>query len=117
MSVSEQHDPDRIRGRHVVFVAVGTVVLMATAMFAIYISLVWILDDEQTTPPNIQWKIGDSRPGVDPNQTFDHQRRLEAQRKQLDSYGWQNREQTVARVPIERAMQMIAERSQTDSDP
>lgn len=34
---------------------------------------------------------------------------IEAQRRELDSYGWVDRDSGLVRIPIERAMQLVAE--------
>jgi hypothetical protein len=48
-------------------------------------------------------------PGVRPNQAFDRIRFETGRRKLLGSYGWQDRPRRIARIPIDRAIEIVAE--------
>jgi hypothetical protein len=48
-------------------------------------------------------------PGVRPNQAFDRMQFEAERRKLLASYGWQDRRRDVARIPIDRAIEIVAE--------
>lgn len=68
-----------------------------------------------------QWSLQNRDPGVQPNQAYTRQQLDEFTRQQLTSYAWQREDHSVARIPIERAMQILAERKlqagfETDSE-
>jgi hypothetical protein len=50
-----------------------------------------------------------SEPALDPNQPVMLRELLAKEREQLESYGWVDRDAGVVRIPIERAIQIVAE--------
>lgn len=46
---------------------------------------------------------------VQPNQAFEYQQMVAAKKKVLGSYGWTNRNEGRVRIPIDRAIDLIAE--------
>ncbi len=59
-------------------------------------------------PPKPERMAAD--PGVNPNQTRDRRQIEAGQQQQLNSYGWVDETHLAARIPIARAMQLLAER-------
>jgi hypothetical protein len=57
------------------------------------------------------------QPRVDTHQTEDLHRILNAQRQKLEAWGWANDQHTLAQVPIERAMQLLATKGGSAYDP
>lgn len=88
-------------------VGVSLLALILLVMAGLYLAVNVLVSDHRLVMPQTEWQIGESRPGVQPNQAFDYQEQLRKQNERLNSYDWQNNEQTVARVPIERAMEML----------
>jgi hypothetical protein len=56
-------------------------------------------------------------PRLDPDQPVELRALRERESQMLDSYGWVDRAAGVARIPIERAMQVIAEKGLPETPP
>ncbi|KAA0131552.1 hypothetical protein FYZ48_25765 [Gimesia chilikensis] len=55
------------------------------------------------------WQQQQSSPGVAPNQAYDRQRQQSREAQILDSYAWQDAEHQRARIPLERAIELLSE--------
>jgi len=105
------HQPDRISIRTIVIFGIGTVVLVVVAGV---ITAAWIgalnhhrpdrLPANLATADNVPDRVQEwQTPGIDLT-------RLRAEQSaRLNSSGWVDDSHTVARIPIERAMQLIAQ--------
>jgi hypothetical protein len=100
------HEPDRVNARSV---GVIGLVLVAVVIGSLYgLSLLYArLQPKRESAPSA-WRV-EERPPID----FDQPAQLRALRnweeEELHSYRWSNPEKTAARVPIERAMEMLVE--------
>ena len=111
---SRGHEATDIRVRPFVMVGIGLVVVVAIISLVLWGLFNWA---------NARLAAGDPRPGpmarttqvppaprlqVSPRQEWGQM--LAEQRQQLESYGWVDQNAGRARIPIERAMELVLER-------
>ena len=89
----------------VLFGAFACVVLMLAAIWALNAVYVWQIPN-RTPPAPEQFPS----PRVQTHQVEQLQDLLSAQRRQLTGYAWVDQSKTLVRIPIERAMEIIAQR-------
>lgn len=113
------HEADAVNIRMILLTAAGLVVIVlgSLAMMSGYVS---VLEDSTEQPEPVSTvapaESRTSRRGLDPDQR-DHRLRFEASQQQLlGSWQWLNGQQQSARIPIDRAMQLIEARYQTDGN-
>lgn len=116
-SIDTGHETDVVNIRMILLTGAGLVVMVlgSLALMTGYLS---VLGDntEQSEPVSTLPPMESSKPrrGLDPDQR-DHRLRFEAnQKKLLESWQWLNGEQQTARIPIDRAMQLVEARYQSD---
>jgi hypothetical protein len=111
------HELHDIRLRPIIWAGVALIVLAIT----VHVGLAWLFDyfterrTQQEGPPvptaPLAWPRQlptGPRLQTDPHQ--DIQELLKAEDAILQSYGWVERETGIARIPIDRAMELLAER-------
>jgi hypothetical protein len=89
------------------FALIGLALLIGGSLVASWLAVVSSSDRGlavETVPPLFP------APGVEANQSLGRQQLIHSQRAALDAYGWTDREAGVARVPIERAMELMSPR-------
>lgn len=88
-----------------IIASVAAMALLATLLGAGVADVSPVLEDDpaslQQLPPE---------PRLEQNPEVNGNRIVEEATQQLESYGWVNRNQGAARIPIERAMELIVER-------
>jgi hypothetical protein len=103
------HELDRINARAVITVGLilGGVVLGSLAFLA---SLhAWLVRRDEVRRAPLPVRRAMDRPAVDFDQPAQLRALREWERTTLEGYGWQDEEKTSARVPVERAMDMLLE--------
>jgi len=84
-------------------------ILGAVASGVLYKNMVWFSD---ATPPPPQFQAGQDQlpptPRIEVQGPRDLREFREAEQKQLDSYGWIDKDRGLVRIPIERAMENAA---------
>jgi hypothetical protein len=106
-----QAEDDRIPSGKIVFVGVSALVVffLASAVAVGYLRI----REGQHTPVPIPPEIGQSKIGIVEQQIFEvavRGARDRAQKRQrLESYGWVDRDARIVHVPIERAMDLVAQ--------
>ena len=109
-----QHRENRTDARGIIFTAIGLVALLAVAMSSAIGVVVWLggqaRGPEAAVPETIlaRPQIG---PGVMPNQALGREEREAQQKKVLNQYAWRSDSDAVATIPIDRAMEILAERN------
>jgi hypothetical protein len=114
---SEAHDSEDlerpgISTRPVIIAGLGTVVLVVGAIGLLAAIYDWQVPDRTLAAPETF-----PQPRVQTHQ-FEQRQRIEGeQRQRLTGYGWVDQSKKLVRIPIERAMRIIAERGKQAYDP
>lgn len=110
-AVQRGHESDAVPAKTIITVAFSLLLLAGTALlFVAVIMQRHDVSEHEVTRASDQWRLQNRNPGVQPNQAFTREQ-LEARlRLQLSSYEWKDGRHQIARIPIERAMQLLAER-------
>jgi hypothetical protein len=106
------HADDIAAGHEVSSVSRGVLFTLALGLpgsVAGAIAVSWIVIDgfSRDTEPGAIGTATFQSPGVEPNQAYDRQAMQQRDRQSLTSYGWADREHTVATIPIERAKALL----------
>jgi hypothetical protein len=111
---SQGHEPISLSVPFVLYSAVGLVILIITALILMQVGLSWLLaSPAPPTPPQLRPTQTDTQPpGPRIEADLSEQlRRLRAENDAvLASYDWVDREQQTVRIPIQRAIDLLAER-------
>lgn len=106
---------DTERGIQVEFISNATVIawaaaLLSLALLAVGVSFgLWAWLDSRT--PNSSLAITEDPNPLDPNQRETRLKFEREQQERLNSYGWVEPERDIVHVPIERAMELLIERT------
>jgi len=116
MSEASGFERKDVSARHVVLALVGLFLLVAV-FFGIVALIVSGISPEEAPPPS-QFGAENLRAGprLEVNPAGDQPRAEEAIRARLQGYGWADRNAGRARIPIERAMEIIATQGWPDRD-
>jgi hypothetical protein len=114
-----QHEPDLDSARCVAWVSAGLAALVLAAL-ALVSGMLLVLDRESSAPAAKSLvTLPPPPPTVGPRLNPDQSGQLHALRQQqealLDSYGWVDPSRGIARIPIRRAMAVLAERGLTSA--
>ncbi|HQX49943.1 MAG TPA: hypothetical protein PLR25_08550 [Planctomycetaceae bacterium] len=95
-------------------VAVTGVAIFLVAVCALGI-VAMVMKSKPKLPADIlsaseQWKRDVTDPGVQLNQAVERRQLAEKNDQRLNSYGWENDDHSTARIPIDRAMEIMADR-------
>jgi hypothetical protein len=101
-----QLEPAGVSLRPVLWAALASIALMLGTIWGLSAVYRWRIPN-RTLPAPEQFPS----PRVQTHQTEQLQDLLAAQRRQLTGYAWADQGRTLVRIPIERAMDMIAQRS------
>src|SRR5262252_6789043 len=102
-----QLEPPGVSLRPVLWAAAAAVALMLGAIWGLSAVYDWQVTI-RTLPAPEQFPS----PRVQTHQAEQRQDLLAAQRRQLTGYAWANQNKTLVRIPIERAMEIIAQRGE-----
>jgi hypothetical protein len=100
-----QLEPAEVSVRPVLWAALASIALMLAAIWGLNAVYEWRVPDRTFQPPE-QFPS----PRVQTHQAEQRQDLLAAQRRQLTGYAWVDPAKTLVRIPIERAMDIIAQR-------
>ncbi len=108
------HEPLAISVRAVVLTTIGLVALVVVTLVAIG-PLTRVLTpreaaEEVDSLSQLPREAPQTTVGLNPNQARDRLQLVEQQQKWLGEYAWLNDSEQVARIPIDRAMQIVRER-------
>lgn len=112
---NEKIQPDKVRVGGIVIALVGLTVLIAGALLICWLSFCFMknLNSKQDAqlPSMMETDIAPPEPRLQVAPVEDLAEVRKAEHKVLSSYAWVNKEAGIARVPVERAMQMLAEKN------
>jgi hypothetical protein len=106
------HEPDRVNARGVAIVGLVLGTVVAAALFGLSLLHQRLKPQRESERPASRrptaWQRGE-QPPIDFNQPAQLKALREWENRELHTYGWRDEEMTAARVPIERAMQILVE--------
>jgi hypothetical protein len=105
-------EPSRVDARNLFRMALGVVIFLGlaiTALHAIFSHEVPI----DTVPPPRQFQ----QPRVQPNEGAELRQLLANQHQKLTAYRWADSAHTLVQIPIDRAMQIVAQKGPRAYDP
>jgi hypothetical protein len=105
-------EPSGVDARHLLWLGGAALLLLGGAIFglgALYPREVPV----ETMPPPRTFP----QPRVQTDETAELKQILERQRQALTGYRWANKEHTLVQIPVERAMQIIAQKGAHAYDP
>src|SRR5271157_4046733 len=109
------HESTEIAAKSIVLFALGLVVLGVAVHFALGCVMGRFAGQESkiaaSRPPLFAAAVDSSGPHLQSDPTADRIRTQKEQLEQLSSYGWVDRKAKIARIPIDRAMNLVAESS------
>jgi hypothetical protein len=112
MSQRDAHELFAIAARRLHWIAAALAAALALVMLAMYLLMrTWLHSEAAPVtrmPPVPRLQVAPSA-----DLASEHAR----ERAQLESYGWEDRQRGVARIPIERAMQLLAAPASATSSP
>lgn len=98
-------EPPGVSHRPVLWAALASIALVLGAIGGLSAVYDWRVSNRALSPPERF-----PPPRVQTHQAEQRQELLEAQRRQLTGYAWADPGKTLVRIPIERAMEIIAQR-------
>jgi hypothetical protein len=93
-----------IHWRGVAWAAIGSLLLLAGAIAGLLLIYQIAIPVKAPPPPQTF-----AQPRVDTQETEELHRLVAAQRKRLETWAWANAPHTLAQIPIERAMRLLAQ--------
>ncbi len=102
------HEPDALWTKTVAVAGLGLLGLILLGMVVLYFGLSTFASSRTIQSSNSQWQRVRVGPGVNTNQAAQRERIEAAQEAWLSRYGWIDEEQTIAHIPIDRAMELMA---------
>lgn len=108
-NTKHQHEPDSIWSRSLAAIGIGLLLLVIVTLFGV--GLAFKIFFPQKPPINAAdaWSRQPA-PGVQPNQAYDYEQLLAEEKTFLGQYAWQDKDRGIARIPIERGIEIMAER-------
>jgi hypothetical protein len=103
------HEPDGVAVRWMEMIGLGLLGLVIVTIVMLAVAFRMFVPNVRATPDELA-RLEKLAPGVKPNQAYDRQRIQDAERETLNHYGWQNQKKDIVRIPIERAIELMAER-------
>jgi hypothetical protein len=111
-SLSERRQPFTLHAGTVILVGLGTAAFLAAAMTGIFFYDRWMGASPDIRPPTAF-----PAPRLQSDPAGELEAFQAAQRQALDGYGWVDQGQGLVRIPIERAMALLAARGEQALDP
>ncbi|GAA4468024.1 hypothetical protein [Novipirellula rosea] len=106
MSHEPGHEPDAVWTRTIIGIGLGLFGLVVFAMVITGLTLKWLIPSSPPTGTDQVWKLQNRVPGVQSNQAYERERIVAEERAFLKQYAWQDDAHTIARIPIERAIEI-----------
>lgn len=114
MTSNEQkkHEPPSLNARHVLWSTGAVITLLLAALAAAGGMMVWLgrnVPPPVTAPPQASWQRDSAMAEVQPNQAVSLSILRRRHQQRLSEYHWLERHEDVARIPIDRAIELLAE--------
>jgi|SRR5688500_3905044 len=113
-SAAAGHELSDLSPRNISFFGIGLAALIIFALLVIYGLMVWLRESagRRAEPPSQLSVTREPAPGpqllIEPGRAMRSMRQQEQAR--LNSYGWIDQEQGIVHIPIERAIDMLADK-------
>lgn len=107
------HEPEAVPARAVFWWSVGLVGLVGLALVLAAALAQFLLTPEparRDALPNLEVQTVPTEPQLQPRPARELQTLRAAEDEVLETYGWVDRQQGLARIPIDRAMELLAEK-------
>ncbi len=105
--IQRGYQPESVHVRAIGATGIALVLLAAFGLVVVA-GIMWSSGDVELVPASKQWVLQETDPGVRPNQSYERQQRHVEWTEQLSSYGWADDDRQYARIPIERAIDILA---------
>lgn len=110
-NADRRHEPDWVWTGSIVSIGVGVVLLVIFAMIGVATVFRDLIPQRSLVDSGVEWNRQHNLPGVQPNQAYDRQRLLMEEEAYLNQYGWQDKDRGIARIPIERSIEIMAQQN------
>ena len=115
MSDLRNHEPDTTSVLIMSLSAAGLLALLFGGVTVVGIGFRFLVPTVPIVSADSEAAKQQMIPGVQPNQKFERLQLQKDERRILNEFMWQDKEKTIARIPIEQAIQLMAKRVlQTD---
>lgn len=104
------HASDVIWTGVVALLGIGLLTLIMLAMLGTWTAFHWFVPRPPQADAGVKWTAQNRVPGVEANQAYGRGKLLAEEREFLRQYAWQDDERTVARIPIERGIELMVQR-------
>lgn len=112
---SRGHQPDKVATGFITLIGLGFLGLVLVSLFFLAMLQRWLAPTQPPQDVDAAWKDAQTAPGVEPNQAYERTRYQAALDERLQSYGWEDQQRSKAHIPIDRAIEIMADRKlQTD---
>jgi hypothetical protein len=105
-----QHEPDGTWAGWVAIIGGGLLLMVILALLGIWIAFKTVLPHQPLVGAEVEWNQQQAAPGVEPNQAYGREKLLAEEETFLGNYAWLDEERGIARIPIERGIEIMAER-------
>lgn len=107
---SPLHEADNVSVRVMATIGLGFLIFVIVASGSVALAFKWLDADSTLVSAEVVVKRQLTGPGVHPNQAEERRQIQASEDALLNQYGWQNQQHDVARIPIDRAIELMAER-------
>lgn len=105
-----RHEPESLWVGTVTTTMLALALLLGVVMGGVALGFRFFAPATHATGANDTWEQQHLDPGVQPNQAYDRQQMTEEQKAYLKQYAWLDKERGIARIPIDRSIEIMAER-------
>jgi hypothetical protein len=109
--MSEAVEADNLNTRAILFVALAICVAILLAFGAAYAMRAWQKPATSYSGPNAAFDFKVAAPSLESAPQLDRENYFAEKERLLNSWQWVDRQAGVARIPIDAAMQLMAQRS------
>ncbi len=104
------HSPDGVWSGTVALSSLGLLVLIILAMIGTSSVFHWLYPGPALKNAGAEWNSQNDIPGVSPNQAYQRGKIEAEEQTYLTEYAWQDKKRGMARIPIQRGIELMAER-------
>lgn len=108
-SIDRGHEQDHLAAGWVTGLGIGLLLLVIAVTTGIAVVCSWLLLPRRPGEVRETWSHRSEGAGVQPNQAYDRVASRTRKERHLHQYGWQDKERGIVHIPIERAIEIMAE--------